>query len=106
MAAKLPRAGLLGDRAYGLVDSSDGKVASARTRGSGPTLFDFRAMLAEHQDRARRCRLSASLCRTAPSLIATNLTSTASSKVLKSACSRSRGVLARYRGSRSPEHGH
>jgi MOSC domain-containing protein len=35
--------GLLGDRAYALVDSSDGKVASAKNPRKWPNLFDFRA---------------------------------------------------------------
>jgi hypothetical protein len=35
--------GLLGDRAYGLVDRSDGKVASAKNPRKWPRLFDFRA---------------------------------------------------------------
>src|SRR5207244_2097712 len=35
--------GLLGDRAYGLVDSSNGKVASAKNPRNWPRLFDFRA---------------------------------------------------------------
>ena len=39
--------GLLGDRAYALVDSSDGKVASAKNPGKWPNLFDFRAAFIE-----------------------------------------------------------
>src|SRR5438552_18678711 len=39
--------GLLGDRAYALVDSSDGKVASAKNPRKWPTLFDFRALFIE-----------------------------------------------------------
>ncbi|MER3424774.1 MAG: MOSC domain-containing protein, partial [Nitrospiraceae bacterium] len=35
--------GLLGDRAYALVDSSDGKVATAKNPRTWPNLFDFRA---------------------------------------------------------------
>src|SRR6476661_3017005 len=37
--------GLLGDRAYALVDSSDGKIASAKNPRKWPNLFDFRATL-------------------------------------------------------------
>jgi uncharacterized protein len=37
--------GLLADRAYGLVDQSDGKVASAKNPRKWPRLFDFRAAL-------------------------------------------------------------
>jgi len=37
------RHGLLGDRAYALVDGSNGKVASAKNPRKWPQLFDFRA---------------------------------------------------------------
>ena len=46
-AADVTKGGLLGDRAYALVDSSDGKVASAKNPQKWPTLFDFRAELAD-----------------------------------------------------------
>jgi uncharacterized protein YcbX len=39
--------GLLGDRAHALVDSSDGKVATAKNPRKWPNLFDFRATLIE-----------------------------------------------------------
>src|SRR6266511_856145 len=39
--------GLLGDRAYALVDSSDGKVATAKNPRKWPNLFDFRATFIE-----------------------------------------------------------
>ena len=39
--------GLLGDRAYALVDRSDGKVASAKNPRKWPQLFDFRATFVE-----------------------------------------------------------
>ena len=39
--------GLLGDRAYAIVDNSDGKVASAKNPRKWPNLFDFRASFAE-----------------------------------------------------------
>jgi uncharacterized protein len=39
--AEVAKDGLLGDRAYALVDSLDGKVASAKNPRKGPTLFDF-----------------------------------------------------------------
>src|SRR5213595_2821388 len=42
-ATELTERGLLGDRAYALVDSSDGKVASAKNPRKWPHLFDFRA---------------------------------------------------------------
>ena len=39
--------GLLGDRAFALVDATDGKVASAKNPRKWPSLFDFRAAFAE-----------------------------------------------------------
>src|SRR5207245_1325302 len=39
--------GLLGDRAYALVDSSDGKAATAKNPRKWPRLFDFRATFIE-----------------------------------------------------------
>jgi uncharacterized protein len=42
-AAGITERGLLGDRAYALVDRSDGKVASAKNPRKWPQLFDFRA---------------------------------------------------------------
>jgi uncharacterized protein YcbX len=46
-AAEVTQGGLLGDRAYALVDSSDGKVASAKNPRKWPQLFDFRSALAD-----------------------------------------------------------
>jgi uncharacterized protein YcbX len=42
-AAEVTERGLLGDRAYALVDSSDGKVASAKNPRKWSHLFEFRA---------------------------------------------------------------
>jgi MOSC domain-containing protein len=42
-AAQITDRGLLGDRAYALLDSSDGKVASAKNPRKWPQLFEFRA---------------------------------------------------------------
>jgi uncharacterized protein YcbX len=42
-AAEVTTRGLLGDRAYALRDSADGKVASAKNPRKWPHLFDFRA---------------------------------------------------------------
>src|SRR5215213_4311848 len=42
-AAEVTERGLLGDRAYALVDRADGKVASAKNPRKWPQLFDFRA---------------------------------------------------------------
>jgi uncharacterized protein len=46
-ASEVTENGLLGDRAYGLVDSSDGKVVSAKNPRKWPGLFDFRAALSD-----------------------------------------------------------
>lgn len=45
-AAEVTEAGLRGDRAYALVDRSDGKVASAKNPRKWPTLFAFHAATA------------------------------------------------------------
>src|SRR2546425_7715858 len=42
-AIEVTERGLLGDRAYALVDSADGKVATAKNPRKWPTLFGFRA---------------------------------------------------------------
>jgi uncharacterized protein len=44
-AAETTKRGLFGDRAYALVDSSEGKVASAKNPRKWPQLFEFRATL-------------------------------------------------------------
>src|SRR6266705_6858863 len=46
-ATEVTKGGLVGDRAYALVDSSDGKVASAKNPRKWPQLFEFRAALAD-----------------------------------------------------------
>ncbi len=46
-AAMVTMRGLWGDRAYGLVDSADGKIASAKNPRKWPRLFDFRAALVD-----------------------------------------------------------
>ncbi len=46
-AADVTERGLLGDRAYALVDASDGKLASAKNPRKWPGLFDFRAAFVE-----------------------------------------------------------
>lgn len=45
-ASDVTAAGLLGDRAFGLIDSSDGKVATAKNPRKWPTLFAFRSAFA------------------------------------------------------------
>ena len=46
-ATQVTERGLLGDRAYAVVDSSDGKAATAKNPRKWPSLFDFRASLDE-----------------------------------------------------------
>jgi len=46
-ASEVTEGGLVGDRAYALVDHSDGKVATAKNPRKWPTLFDFRANFVE-----------------------------------------------------------
>lgn len=45
-SAEVTPGGLAGDRAYALIDCSDGKVASAKNPRKWPQLFQFRAALA------------------------------------------------------------
>lgn len=46
-ATEVIERGLLGDRAYALVDSADGKAATAKNPRKWPTLFGFRATFIE-----------------------------------------------------------
>ena len=46
-ATEVTDRGLLGDRAYALVDTSDGKAATAKNPRKWPRLFDFRATFVE-----------------------------------------------------------
>ena len=46
-SAQIADFGLLGDRAYALLDSNDGKVASAKIPRKWPSLFAFRAAFVE-----------------------------------------------------------
>lgn len=46
-ASEVTGLGLLGDRAFAVIDSTDGKAASAKNPRKWPTLFDFRAGLPE-----------------------------------------------------------
>ncbi|MCU1656309.1 MAG: hypothetical protein JWO57_965 [Pseudonocardiales bacterium] len=45
-ASDVTERGLLGDRSYALVDSADGKIASAKNPRKWPRMFEFRAALA------------------------------------------------------------
>jgi uncharacterized protein len=53
-ATEVTERGLLGDRAYALIDSSDGKVATAKNPRKWPRLFDFRATFIEPARAAAR----------------------------------------------------
>jgi uncharacterized protein YcbX len=46
-ATDITKGGLLGDRAYGIMDRADGKIATAKNPRKWPRLFEFRAALAE-----------------------------------------------------------
>src|ERR1700682_2359098 len=46
-AAEMTERGLLGDRAYALMDTADGKAATAKNPKKWPTLFGFRATFIE-----------------------------------------------------------
>jgi uncharacterized protein YcbX len=46
-ASEVSKRGVLGDRAYALVDSADGKVRSAKNPRKWPGLFDYRAAFAD-----------------------------------------------------------
>jgi len=46
-SSEVTERGVLGDRAYAVVDSSDGKVATAKNPRKWPRLFDFRASFIE-----------------------------------------------------------
>lgn len=46
-STEVTKGGLLGDRAYAVVSTSDGKVASAKNPKKWPQLFDLRAALAD-----------------------------------------------------------
>jgi uncharacterized protein YcbX len=49
-ASDVTERGLLGDRAYALVDTADGKIASAKNPRKWPRMFEFRAALAPDAD--------------------------------------------------------
>src|SRR5690242_21491838 len=46
-ASAVDERGLLGDRAFALLDAAEGKVASAKNPRKSPHLFDYRAAYAE-----------------------------------------------------------
>src|SRR5439155_25865512 len=51
-ASEVGQRGLLGDRGYALVDTADGKIASAKNPRKWPGMFQFRAALARDADPA------------------------------------------------------
>lgn len=51
-ATQVTERGLLGDRAYALVDNADGKAATAKNPRKWPTLFNYRAAFVEPVQRA------------------------------------------------------
>src|SRR6266576_635204 len=53
-ATEITQRGLLGDRAYALMDSSDGKVATAKNPRKWPLLFEFRATFIEPAHQAAK----------------------------------------------------
>jgi uncharacterized protein len=55
--AEVTERGLVGDRAFAIVDSSDGKVASAKNPRKWPTLFDFRAAYMDSPSASDRTRV-------------------------------------------------
>ena len=69
-AADVTKGGLIADRAYALIDRSDGKVATAKNPRKWPQLFDFRAVLADEAKAVASRLPSASCCRMAQSSIA------------------------------------
>ncbi len=56
--------GLLGDRAYALIDTDTGKVASAKSVRLFPTCSTAALTLWSHHNWKARCPLCASRCRT------------------------------------------
>ena len=79
-AVEVSEVGLLGDRAYAIVDVSDGKIASAKNPRKWPDLFCFRAAFVDPPQSGARFRRSASLCRMARTSPVTRRTSTRSSR--------------------------
>jgi uncharacterized protein YcbX len=75
-AAEVTKSGLVGDRAYALIDTSDGKVASAKNPRKWPQLFDFRAALADAPRTGVKVPPVRITCQMAPSSIVSNPTST------------------------------
>ena len=65
MPLRVTEHGLLGDRAYALIDVETGKVASAKTRGAGRTCLNFGRPTVRRRMMARRGERSALHCLTA-----------------------------------------
>ena len=68
-AADITKGGLIADRAYALIDRSDGKVATAKNPRKWPQLFDFRAVLADEAKAGSQPPPLRIICRMAQSSI-------------------------------------
>jgi uncharacterized protein YcbX len=53
-ASQVTERGLVGDRAYAVIDNGDGKAASAKNPTKWPNLFDFRATLADPESATKK----------------------------------------------------
>src|SRR5881296_3631316 len=53
-AAEVTHRGLVGDRAYAVVDNSDGKAASAKNPRKWPRLFDYRASFVDSEGKSAK----------------------------------------------------
>jgi hypothetical protein len=63
--AEVTERGILGDRAYALIDVETGKVASAKSVKLFPSLLDCQATLSSRSNRVDRRRPCGSRCPTA-----------------------------------------
>ena len=63
--AELTERGLLGDRAFALIDTDTGKVVSAKSVRLFPDLLGARQSFPSRHKRAASCRPCGSCCRTA-----------------------------------------
>ncbi len=75
--AELTEHGLVGDRAYALIDANTGKVVSAKSAGLYPAYSAVGQLSSSRHDRVANCHQCGSRCRTARRRPATPVTSTA-----------------------------